>query len=265
MILSTTRAKKIIKTICAFLFWMAVWHLVSISVGQELILPAPMSVFRTLLELGKTWEFWLASIYSLLRIFGGFVAGVVLGTFLAVLTTWSRTLDALLSPVIRVVRATPVASFIILTLLWVGKGSVPGFISMLMVTPVVWGSLCAAILETDRSLLELAHIYKFGRIKTLRMIYIPSVSSAWSAATVTAMGLGWKSGIAAEVLCLPKLAIGTNLFYSKIYLETPALFAWTTVIIIFSFILENGFMILMKKMRETSRKGKRPEAEVAKI
>ncbi len=115
---------------------------------------------------------------------------------------------------------------------------------------MVWGSVCQAIRGVDKSLLEMARMYQFGRMKTLRLVYFPSVSPAWSAASVTAMGLGWKAGIAAEVLCLPKMAIGTNLYYSKIYLETPALFAWTAVIIVLSFILENGFMLLMKRYSE---------------
>ena len=250
MMLSTTGANRILKTAIAFVFWIGLWQLAAISVGQELILPAPLSVLKTLVALGGTTDFWLSALNSLLRILGGFLSGVVLGTVLAVLTSWSRLLDTLFSPALRVVRATPVASFIILALLWLGKARVPGFSAMLMVVPVIWGSVCQAIRGVDKPLLEMARMYQFGRAKTLRLIYIPSVSPAWSAASVTAMGLGWKAGIAAEVLCQPKTAIGTNLYYSKIYLETPALFAWTAVIIILSFILENGFMLLMKRYSE---------------
>ena len=58
------------------------------------------------------------------------------------------------------------------------------------------------------------------------------------AGVCTAIGLAWKSGVAAEVLCLPKAAIGTQVYYSKIYLETPSLFAWTAVVIVLSMLLE---------------------------
>ena len=148
---------------------------------------------------------------------------------------------------IRVARATPVASFIILAFLWIGKTQVPGFISMLMVLPVVWENTAAGIRSADPLLLEMAKSYRFGFRKTLEKVYVPSVAPAWRAGAVTALGLAWKSGVAAEVLCLPRLSLGTEIYYSKIYLETADLFAWTAVVILLSWILEKGFVALIKR------------------
>lgn len=244
---STSAAKKLLKIFLAAAFWMTLWQLAAMKVGQELILPAPMTVFSTLLSLCSEPSFWVAAGCSLLRIFGGFCIGVILGTLFAAFTSWSAAADALLSPVIRIIRATPVASFIILALLWIGKAWVPCFISMLMVLPVVWGNVCSAVSETDKSLLEMAKIYRFGTWKTLRFLFIPSAFASWRAGCVTALGLAWKAGVAAEVLCLPKQSIGAELYYSKIYLETPSLFAWTIVVILLSFLVEKGFVILMNR------------------
>ena len=251
---TTTDKKKITKylrLLAAAVFWVAIWEIAALKVGQELILPAPTAVFRVFAELCSEASFWMAAGLSLLRILTGFFAGVLLGTILAPLTSWSRMADTLISPIIRIVRATPVASFIILALLWIGKSNVPGFASMLMVTPVIWGNTCAGIKSTDRELLEMAEVYGFGPSKKLRLIYIPSIFPHWNAACVTALGLSWKAGIAAEVLCLPKSAVGTQLYYSKIYLETPSLFAWTAVVILLSFVLEKVFEKLMKRSVKT--------------
>lgn len=230
----------------AALFWLAVWQIAAFKVGRELILPGPIVVIRTLLSLTSDSEFWLASGLTLLRIFSGFLAGLAAGTMLSVLTCSSRLCSAVFSPAIKVVRAVPVASFIILILLWVNRGFVPGVVSALIVVPVVWQSTEAAIKETDGNLLEMAGIYGLGRWKTIRYIYVPSVLPAWTASAENTLGLAWKSGVAAEVLCLPKLAVGTQLYYSKIYLETPSLFAWTAVIIILSFFVE---YVLVKIIR----------------
>lgn len=248
MMTSTTKNKlpRSLKPLLAAVFWLAVWSFAALYVSQELILPSPFSVLKTLLNLGAEAEFWVAAGLSLLRIFGGFAAGALLGTLLAVLTVRFGLMDALFSPVIRIVRATPVASFIILALLWMGHALVPAFMAMLMVLPVIWESLRAAITAVDGELLEMALNYRFGALKTLRLIYVPSVSSPYAASLATAVGLAWKSGIAAEVLCLPRLAIGTNLYYSKIYLETPSLFAWTVVVVLLSFILERLFGRLLR-------------------
>ena len=246
---STSRARKLLKAALALLFWAAVWALASISVGKELILPAPVAVVKKLAELGVTGAFWLSAGRSLLNVFIGFTAGVVAGTLLGFLTVFVPAADTLLSPAIRVVRATPVASFIILALLWLGKARVPAFASALMVTPVIWQASAAALRDTDRDLLEMTRVYGFSKLKTLKLIYIPSIRSQWSAACATSMGLAWKSGIAAEVICQVRPTIGEELYSAKIYVETSSLFAWTAVVICLSLVLENVLSRLFVKMR----------------
>ncbi|NCB50428.1 MAG: ABC transporter permease subunit [Clostridia bacterium] len=243
------KTKKLLKSLGAFVFWMAAWQAAAMIVGKDYVLPSPYVVFKTLLAIGGEGYFWLSALYSLVRIFVGFVFGVTAGTLLAAATLRWEAADAIISPLLRVVRATPVASFIILAILWIGRAQIPGFIAMLMVAPIVWGNITAAAMETDGELLEMAAAYRFGPIKTLKLIYIPSIFPSWRAACLTGIGLAWKAGIAAEVLCLPKTAIGTELYYSKIYFETPELFAWTAVVVILSFILEKSFV------RLTGRRG----------
>ncbi len=237
------------KAAAALLFWAAVWALASWRMGRELILPSPLDVARKLAELGATAPFWFSAGRSLINVFVGFAAGVAAGTLLAFFTVFVPAADTLLSPAIRVVRATPVASFIILALLWLGKARVPTFASALMVTPVIWQAAAAALRETDRDLLEMAHIYGFKRRKTLRLVYIPSIRPQWSAACATSMGLAWKSGIAAEVICQVRPTIGEELYSAKIYLETSSLFAWTAVVICLSLILENVLSRLFVRKR----------------
>lgn len=219
-------------------FWLAVWCLAAACVDQPLLVPSPIAVLRRLGELAAAPLFWRSTLVSLLRIFCGALAGTILGTLCAVLTSRFRLADWILAPAIRLVRATPVASFIILVLLWVSTGKVPGVISALMVLPVVWESVSAGIRSADPQLLELARSYQFSHRKQMRYVYLPAVRPHFAAGVCTAIGLAWKSGVAAEVLCLPKAAIGTQVYYSKIYLETPSLFAWTAVVIVLSMLLE---------------------------
>ena len=246
--------RRIGRVLLPVLFWLGVWQLAAAAVGQELLLPGPAAVGRRLLELAAGAAFWQTALASLLRIFGGLLLGVALGALLAGLTAWVPLLDWVLTPAVKVVRATPVASFILLVYLWVERGRVPGLISALMVLPVVWGNVTRGIAETDPQLLELARAYGFGRGRTLRRIYIPSVLPYFASGCRTALGLAWKAGIAAEVLCLPKTAIGTQIFNSKRYLETPDLFAWTLVVLLLSFLLDRVFGALFHRM-ERGRRG----------
>ena len=235
-------------------FWLGVWQLAALLVersvegrGNELLLPYPATVLAALIRLCGEASFWEIVLASLLRILMGLALGVALGALLAGMTCASRWCDRLLSPAIRVVRATPVVSFILLVLLWTGKNNVPVVIAALMVLPVMWGSLSRGIRETDPKLLELARAYRFSRLKTVRLIYLPSLRPYFSSALTTSMGLAWKSGAAAEVLCTPKWAIGSEIYYAKQGLEIPDLFAWTVVVVALSLVLEKVLEAAMNR------------------
>lgn len=226
-------------------FWLGVWQLFAFLVdrhvqgrGNELLLPYPITVARALVRLAGSGTFWVTAAASLGRILLGLAAGTGLGVLLAWAVYRSPWADRLLSPALRVIRATPVASFILLVLLWTGKNAVPAIISGLMVLPVVWANLVRGLGETDPKLLELARAYRFSRWKTARLIYLPSLRPYFLSAVTTALGLAWKSGVAAEVLCIPRAAIGTRIYESKLYLEIPDLFAWTAVVVALSLLLE---------------------------
>lgn len=236
---------KTIKVLAALLFWLAVWAFAAWRVNAEFLLPGPVKMAETLAALGGTAAFWQTIFASLARIFAGMLLGTLLGTLLAVLTTAWRWADAILSPAIRVIRAVPVASFSLLVLLWVYTDRVPAVVSALMVLPVVWGNVSQGIRETDPLLLEAAKVYRFGRWKTGKLVYLPSVLPYFASGCHTALGLAWKAGVAAEVLCIPKKAIGTQVYYSKYYLETPELFAWTLVVLALSFLMEQGLSALL--------------------
>ncbi|MCD8330633.1 MAG: ABC transporter permease subunit [Lachnospiraceae bacterium] len=229
---------RIAKSALPAVFWLTVWQGAAAWVDQELLIPSPLAVLRQLGELAAMPLFWRSAGFSLLRIFCGALGGTALGILCAVLTCRSLWADRLLSPALRVIRSTPVASFIILLLLWFPPGRVPGIISGLMVLPVIWESVGAGIRNTPPELLEMCRVYHFGRRKTIRYVYIPAIRPHFASGVCNAIGLAWKSGVAAEVLCLPKASIGTQIYYSKIYLETPSLFAWTLVVILLSLLLE---------------------------
>lgn len=248
--------RRLFQALLPLVFWLGVWQLASWLVersvegrGNELLLPYPTSVAKALLRLVVTGDFWRSVGASLLRIFYGLAAGVLTGSLLAALTAAIPLADRLLSPAIRVIRATPVASFILLILLWTSRDAVPVIVSALMVLPVVWETMSQGIAAVDGKLLELARAYRFSRWKTAKLIYLPSLKPYFSAALTNAVGLAWKSGSAAEVLCLPKAALGSRIYQAKLYLEIPELFAWTVTVVCLSLALEKLLGLALRKQK----------------
>ena len=230
--------RKLLRTPAVFAFWLLVWALAAAAVGQELLLPSPVQAARELIGLARMPDFWLTIGRSVLRVLTGILSAVCLGVGLAFLTHKSAVMNALFSPVMTLVKSTPVASFIILALVWLGRSVVPVFISALMVLPVVWANVSAGLKGIDPQLLELARVYRLPRGRVLRRITWPSVLPHLRAALRSALGLGWKAGIAAEVLTVPPYSIGKRIYEAKLYLETTELFAWTAAVILVSLLIE---------------------------
>ena len=248
------RPNKILRVVIPLAFWLGVWQLGALFMDWRtaghgsLLLPDPLEVAARLWALMGEGPFWQAAGMSLGRIFAGFLLGAALGTLAAAATAAWAPAEWVLSPAVKVVRAVPVASFIVLVLLWApAAGWVPAIVAALMVLPVLWGNVTRGVAETDPNLLELARAYRFGRGKTLALVYIPSVRPYFASGCATALGLAWKAGVAAEVLCLPRLAIGTRLYRAKITLETPDLFAWTVTVVVLSFLLERALGALLRR------------------
>lgn len=257
MTVSTTWVKPVLKkcgiAVLTAAFWLIVWHLLSVHVNQVLLLPSPLQVWETWCRLMRDPTFWETVGMSIYRICCGFIAALITGTALAVFTARIAVLRTALAPVLYIVRAAPVASFIILTLVWIPRGEVPAFTSFLMVLPIVWVNVEQGIRQTDTRLLEMAAVYKFSFVKKLRRIYLPSVKPYWLSAAANGLGFAWKAGVAAEVLSLPDLSIGRNLYYAKNYLETPEVFAWTATVVLLSLLLEWSLLFITKRVKK--RKG----------
>lgn len=234
--------------IFAVLFWIAVWQILYMIIQQEILIVSPARVLQRLYELSGSAEFWLSALYSMRHVLQGFVLGVIAGTFLAVLTSASKAMDDLFYPLVSIIKATPVVSFIILALVWIRSDRVPGFTAFLSVTPVVMSNVANGIHKTDRGLLQMAKCYRFGAWRTVRRVYVPSVMPYFTAACTTGMGFAWKTAIAAEVLSNTGISIGGKIYDAKVYLETADLFAWTAVVIVLSVILERLMMLLMRRI-----------------
>ena len=145
--------KQFFHRLLAVAFWLAVWQAAAMAIGQEVFLVSPVQALRTLVQLLPRADFWQRVGFSSGRILLGFGLGVAVSIVLAVAAQAWHTADVLLAPVLQLVKATPVASFIILALVWVRGASLSVLISFLMVLPVLYGAVRTGIAGADVQLL----------------------------------------------------------------------------------------------------------------
>ena len=227
-------------------FWLILWQILCMIVSQNLLLPSPIEVFKKF-EIAAKPDFWAALGMSLVRAAAAYVLGVVLAFLLAVLCRFSSVALRLVRPAMAFIRATPVASFIMLALVWLSAARAPVLAGMLMVLPVVFSNTLDAMAGTPAKYLELAECYRFGRWKRFRHVLLPSSIPEFLTACHACVGLCLKATVAAEVIGLPENAVGTALYYSKTYLETDTLLAWTLALVLLSLISERLLKALLER------------------
>jgi NitT/TauT family transport system permease protein len=239
--------KRIARILLIIAFWFAVWQAAAIIVSKSLLMPSPAETFVALGALLGQADFWISVGFTFYRVALGLILSFISGVLLALLASRSSMLQSMLRPVVAAVKSTPVISIIVLALVWFSSSAVPIFSCVLLCFPIFFANTLSGIQSVDRELPELAAVFKVRRARVLREIVVPSVLPSVYSATSVCLGFSWKSVVAAEVLSSPKYSMGFELYKTKLYLETPDLFAWTVAIIVISIVVEKGLKQLMPK------------------
>ncbi len=249
MTLSTTQHNNKKIPLWSILFWLLIWQLASMVLGSEILLVSPLKVISCLLGLIFTGDFWASVGFTFFRITLGFALSLLAGIALALLSYLYKPIRQLICLPVSVIKITPVASFIILVLIWVPSKNLSIIISFLISFPIMYTSLLQGLDSMDPKLLEMAQVFNIPFFKKARYIYLPQVWSYFLSGCSLAVGLCWKSGIAAEIIGLPTGSMGERLYEAKIYLETPEMFAWTITIIAISLCSEKIIVRLLHKAK----------------
>lgn len=227
-----------------------VWQGAAVLVDNHLLLASPVQMLARLWELGQTAAFYRALGRSFGHIVLGFLSALLSAAGLAAFAARFAWAAVLLRPYITVMKAVPVASFIILALVWLENEWLSFFISFLMVFPVIYTNVLQGLQGADKKLLEMAALYRVPWHRRLRGILLPALRPFLTAACSVALGVCWKSGVAAEVIGVVHESVGGRLYDAKIYLEIADLFAWTVVIVAVSAAFEKLFLWALGRLFE---------------
>lgn len=243
------RIPKRIRQLLILLIWLLLWQLLAELIHNRILFVGPAEAFAALFLQLPTVEFWRTVLHSSFRICSGYLLAFLLGVLFGILAYKKWYAEEFLEPAVALLQSIPVASFVILALIWIGSENLSVFISFLVVVPMIYGATLAGLENMDQKLLEMSQVFSMPFLKKVRYLFIPAVHPYLVSSCRTALGMSWKSGVAAEVIGIPKTSIGEQLYYTKLYLDTSGLFAWTFSIILISAVFEFVFLTLLKKVR----------------
>ena len=250
-----TRKTNFLFAIGFILVLFIVWELVATFVDITFVIPHPIPTFKTFSkllfnssEIRPNLHFWSIVGSSLLRIFLGLAIGITVGILLAVFAIKFPALQSGIQIYIGIIKATPVASFILILWFITSGELVPIGIALLMVCPIVYQNLLSGYFDLEkekRELLDVFHVPFFTRFK---IFVLPGLLKYLFPGIISATGLAWKSGIAAEIIAYTKNSIGREISNAKNILEGELLFALTIAVILISLIFEYGLKYLERRI-----------------
>ena len=241
--MSTSRSKNILKKITSglliFLFWISIWWIAALLINDVYFLPSPKDTFLALIGLFGKKYFYKVVFSSFLRVLAGLVSGTVVGTALAFVCHKLKAVRSLVSPIISVIKAMPVATFILLIYYTIRGYALTIFIGFIMVMPIIYQNVLSGLDAINKDLIELCQVYVFNYVKKLKLLIFPSIKSYLFPAIITSVGLAFKSQIAAEIIAYTKDSIGQYIYDANYTgTNTDVVLAWAVVIVSFSIGLE---------------------------
>lgn len=232
----------------SLVFWLAVWSIASHIIGNDIFLPSPVDVIRRFFGLILTYEFYNTVSMTVGRILFGFFLALFTGIIMAVISGIFKPFMILVAPFMTALKSVPVASFVILALLWFKSEYLSSFISFIMVLPIIYLNVLNGIDVCDKKITDMAKVFRIPIFTRVSHIYLPFITGYLKTGCSVALGLCWKAGIAAELIGVPDGTIGERLYFSKIYFDMSDLFAWTVAIIFISLVFEKVFMYILGKL-----------------
>jgi len=230
--------KHLLRRICIIAFWLLLWQGIATAINNSILLAGPVDVSKELLRLIPQGEFWHSLLTSTARIGTGFLLAVAAAALFSLFSFVSPLFRDILSPLMSAIKTIPIASFVILLLIWTSSRYLSTAVSFLVVLPQLYFSLLAGLSGADSLLLEAANVFRISPLSRFWYIYRPALKGYFTSACQSALGMCWKSGVAAEVIGVPAGTIGEGFYLAKVNLDIPSLMAWTAAMLFISWLFE---------------------------
>lgn len=243
--MKNTAIRICLKKIRIILFWIAVWQIAAILAGSSLLVASPFEVVCALFRIVGSGSLFFTIFSSMGRILAGMMLALACGILLVAFSYCDSVVEELLQPFMLCVKTVPVASFVVILLIWQDSARLSVWISFLIALPVIYINFLEGLKKTDCRMLEMADVFRMSAWNRFWYIYRPPLVATVTAGMKLVAGMTVKAGVAAEIIGMVSHSFGEKLYLSKIYLNTDELFAWTLIIVLVSFLFEKCILLLV--------------------
>jgi len=239
---SNTMARALL-AVLAHLALLAAWYLfVALGDVPKYVMPSPQATLKALFDASYNW--WLNAGVTALEIFVGYFLALAVGVALALIFTWSKTLEAFFMPLLVSLNMIPKIALGPLIIVWFKYGILPN--SMMAFSIAVFPILLTTargLRETEPELLDLVRSLSGSRWQLFTKIQLPgALPYIFSGMKVGAI-LAVAGAIVGEFLSSDK-GLGYLMLQVQVTLDTPAMFMAVILITLIGVALYGSVMLL---------------------
>lgn len=237
------------KILLSVLFWGAVillWQAAAEAADREILLPRLSSIAQSMIRIVTDPVSWQSAGLTLIRVLKGTVISLGAAFALTAAAVWKPVLQTVFRPAVTVLSSVPNISYMILALIWLGNEGSVSAVTCLVLFPVLYSSIAAAVTGEEQSLRDVQEIYPETVFWRLRIHLLPMLVQPLLQSLKTAVQLGFKVGVMAEILGSVRAGIGRQMHFASLNLETADVIAWTILIILISGALSALLDLLLR-------------------
>ncbi len=229
--------------VIAHLLLLLAWYLfVRLGDVPRFVMPSPADTLGALFVSDYGW--WANTLVTATEIFGGYALALVVGVLLALLFTWSKTLESLMLPLLVTLNMIPKVALGPLIIVWFKYGVFPN--SMMAFSIAVFPILLTTargLREIEPELLDLVRSLRGSRWQLFTKIQLPGALPYVFAGMKVAAILAVAGAIVGEFLGSDR-GLGYLMLQVQVTLDTPAMFMAVILITLLGMLLYGIVMLL---------------------
>lgn len=241
-----------IRITLSFVILLLLWHGLSVSLANDVLLPSPMAVGSKMLNQLQNEIFYTTIFSTFLRVLSGFAIALSAALIIALLTYLYPVIADFLYPLLLLTRSVPNISYILIVLFWCSPKTSVIVISFLILFPTMYTNLYQGLCACPKEYLEVMKLYPGSRLFDVRHVYLSYLREYLYTSASIGISLALKVGIMAEILGQANDGIGRQLNLCRLNLDTAGIFAWTIWIIVLLFTADR-LLMKMKRLFERAK------------
>lgn len=229
--------KQLLQKIACIVAILLLWQIVAMRINNNILTPSPLETISSLFQLLTEKGTYVSIGITLVRVIRGLLISLVLSMLLLLIYEADHRTEKFFAPVVTLISSIPNISYMILAIIWLGSEGSVSVVTMMVLFPVTFHGLFSIVLDEEESLKDVQVLYKESFIFRVRYHLMPMLSITILRTMKTALQLGFKVGIMAEIVASVRSGIGRSMHFANLNLNTAEVLAWTLIIILISLCL----------------------------